>query len=183
MVMENEASNAKTLESIEMKRKRLELLFGDPNLKIEDIVKPIGEKELKERGEKLKKEKEDLLKKDDENATIQELVEEVKKSKEEYENVMKEIQMMRQEQVGGIEETCEIMHTMCVDITGYVKKVEQNIKEMEEEKIRAAESEQKLREELHIARNEEARNSWADLRKGEGATSMASMMGGNGDRK
>ena len=71
MVMENEASNAETLESSEMKQKRLELLFGDPNLKIEDIVRPIGEKELMEQLEKLKKEKEDLLRKDEESVTIQ----------------------------------------------------------------------------------------------------------------
>ena len=183
MGRENKAQIVETLESSEMKRKRLELLFGDRNFKIEDIVKPIGEKELMEQVEKLKKEKKNLLTKDEESATIQELVEEVKKSKEEYENIMKDIGMMREEQVGGIEETCEIMHTKCVDTSGYGKRVEHNIKEMEEEKLRAVESERKLREDLHIARNEEARNSWAELRKGEGATSMDLMMGRGGDQK
>ena len=87
---------------------------------------------------------------------------------------------MRKEQVGGIEETCENMQRMLLDLTGYVKKVEKSIKDMEEERDRAAESERKLREELQIAHNEDyekAKNSWAELRKGEGAASMASMMG------
>ena len=109
--MENKALNVEIQElsgdqpssfTAEMKSKRLESLFGDPNLKIEDIVKPIGEKELKEKVDKLRKEKEDLLKKDDQSATIQELEKELKKSKNEYEDVMKEIQKMRQEQVGRI---------------------------------------------------------------------------------
>ena len=59
-----------------MKKKRLEILFGDPNLMIEDIVKPIGEKELKEEVEKLKKEKEDLLKSDGDNGRIDQILEE-----------------------------------------------------------------------------------------------------------
>jgi len=161
----------------EMRRKRLEHLFGEANLKIEDIVKPIGEQELKEEVEKLKKEKEDLLKKEEESTTIQELKQEIKKVNDEYEGVMQEILILRQEHVGGIEETCENMQTMLLDVSGYAKKVEQSIKDMEEEKDRAVESERKLREELQIAKNEEVRNSWAELRKGEGATSMASMMG------
>merc|ERR1719438_438285 len=125
----------------EMKRKRLELLFGDPNLNIEDIVKPIGEKELKEKIEELQKEKEDLLKEDEERSTIEELIDEIKNSKDEYESVMKEIRMMRQKQVGGIEETCEIMQTMCEDIVTYVKKVEQHIEDLQKEKDTAVESE------------------------------------------
>merc|ERR1712025_1185197 len=147
---------------------------------IEDICKPIGEKELKEEVEKLKKEKEDLLKCDGDNGIIDQILEEIKEVEIEYEKVMKDIQIMRQEQVGGIDEACENIHTMCLDIEGYVKKLEQNIKDMEEEQDRAKESERKLREELQIAKNEEAKNSWADLRKGGGAPSMASMMG-NGD--
>jgi len=158
-------------------KKRMELLFGDKNLTVEDIVKPIGEKELEEEVKRLKEEKEMLLKKDEESLATEELEEEIKKSKVEYENVMKDMQMMRQQQVGGIEETCEIMHTMCLDVGGYVKKVEQNIKDLEEEKERAQESLKKLREDLQIAKNEEVKSSWADLRNGEGASNMASMMG------
>merc|ERR1719430_1580892 len=129
----------------------------------------------------LKKEKEDLLKKEKESTTVQELKQEIKKVNDEYENVMQEMLIMRQEQVGGIEETCENMQRMLLDVTGYIKKVEQNIKDMEEERDKAVESERKLREELQIAQNEEyekASKSWAaELRKGEGPKSMASMMG------
>merc|ERR1712192_40057 len=92
-------------------------------------------------------------------------------------DVMKDMQVMRQQQVGGIEESCEIIQTMCVDVSGYIKKVEQNIKDMEEERDRAQESLKKLKEDLQIAKNEEVKNSWADLKNGEGASSMASMMG------
>ena len=51
------SENDPSSDLAEMRRKRLELLFGDANLKIEDIVKPIGEKELKEEVEILKKER------------------------------------------------------------------------------------------------------------------------------
>ena len=161
----------------EKRKKRLELLFGDKNLTVEDIVTPICEKELEEEVKRLKEEKEMLMRKDEDSLATEELEEAIKKSKEEYENVMKDMQLMRQQQVGGIEESCEIMHTMCLDVSGYVKKVEQNIKDLEEERDRAQESLKKLREDLQIAKNEEVKNSWADLRNGEGAPSMASMMG------
>ena len=146
-------------QDFEMKKKRLQFLFGDPNLNIEDIVTPIGEKELEEEVSRLKEEKKQLMRKDDENVGIEELEKEVKKSKEEYEVVMKEMQKMRQQQVGGIEEACENMKTMCLDVAGYVKKVEQNIKDIGEERDRAQESQKKLKEELQIAKNEEARSS------------------------
>merc|ERR1712192_93531 len=106
----------------ENRKKRLELLFGDENLIVEDIVKPIGDKQLEEEVKRLKNEKEMLMKKDEESFATEELEEEIKKCKEEYENVMKDMKLMRQQQVGGIEETCEIMNTMCLDVNGYVKK-------------------------------------------------------------
>lgn len=94
---------------------------GDKASKVEDIVKPAGEKELEE-VKRLKEEKEMLMQKDEESLATEELEEEIKKSKEEYENVMKRPQLMRQQQVGGIEETCEIMHTMCLDVNGYMSR-------------------------------------------------------------
>ena len=57
-------------QDYEMKKKRLQLMFGDPNLTIEDIVTPIGEKELEEEVKRLKEEKEQLLRKDDKNVGI-----------------------------------------------------------------------------------------------------------------
>ena len=91
----------------------------------------------------------------------------MKASKEEYENVMKEMQKMRQQQVGGIEEACGNMKTMCLDVAGYVKKVEQNIKDIGEERDRAQESQKKLKEELQIAKNEEARSRSSMMGRGE----------------
>ena len=154
-------------QDYEMKKKRLQLMFGDPNLTIEDIVTPIGEKELEEEVKRLKEEKEQLMIKDGKNVGIEELEKEVKKSKEEYEVVMKEMQKMRQQQVGGIEEACENMKTMCLDVAGYVKKVEQNIKDIGEERDRAQESQKKLKEELQIAKNEEARSRSSMMGRGE----------------
>ena len=66
--MEEEVSH-----DLEMKKKRLQLLFGDPNLAIYNIVTPIGGKELEEDDRKLKEEKQQLMRKDDENVGITEL--------------------------------------------------------------------------------------------------------------
>ena len=82
-----------------------------------------------------------------------------KKGKAEFEAVMKEMGEMRKQQVGGIAEACENMETMCLDVGGYVKKVEQHIKELQEELDSAQESQKKLREELQIAKNDEVKKS------------------------
>jgi hypothetical protein len=161
----------------ENRKKRLALLFGDPDLTVDSIVTLVGEKEMEQEVRSLKEERDMLMRKDDATLATDELEKEVMKSKAEFEEVMKEMNLMRQQQVGGIAEACDNMQAMCLDVGGYVKKVEQTIKDLEEELERAQESQKKLREELQIAKNEEVKNSWSELRNGEGATSMASMMG------
>ena len=161
------------------RKKRLELLFGDPTLTVESVVTPIGEKEVEEEVKRLLEERESILN-DKGSLAIGELDKEVKKSKAKFKEVMKEMGEMRKQQVGGIAEACENMETMCLDVGGYVKKVEQHIKELEEELESAQESQKKLREELQIAKNDEVKKSWSELRNGEGASSMASMMGKEG---
>eukprot|EP00092_Neocalanus_flemingeri_P025513 GFUD01027661.1.p1 GENE.GFUD01027661.1~~GFUD01027661.1.p1 ORF type:complete len:242 (-),score=97.37 GFUD01027661.1:33-758(-) len=161
----------------ENRKKRLELLFGDPNLTVAQVVTPIGDKEVEQEVKKLKEERDRLLRKDEGSAIIEDLEREVKKSKADFEKVMKEMSVMRQQQMGGIAEACENIEEMCRNVEGYVKKVEQTIKDLEEELERAQESQKKLREELQIAKNEEVKKSWAELRNGEGAASMATMMG------
>ena len=161
----------------ENRKKRLELLFGDPNLTVADVVTPIGDKEVEEEVKRLKEERDRLMRKDDGIWATEELEKEVKKSKAEFDNVMKDMNVMRGQQIGGIGEACENLETMCLDVGGYVKKVEKIINELEEELLRAQESQTKLREELQIAKNDEVKKSWGELRNGEGATSMASMMG------
>ena len=107
---------------------------------------------------RLLEERESILN-DKGSLAIGELDKEVKKSKAEFEEVMKEMGEMKKQQVGGIAETSENMETMCLDVGGYVKKVEQHIKELEEELESAQESQNKLREELQIAKNDEVKKS------------------------
>eukprot|EP00092_Neocalanus_flemingeri_P024501 GFUD01026569.1.p1 GENE.GFUD01026569.1~~GFUD01026569.1.p1 ORF type:complete len:229 (-),score=74.20 GFUD01026569.1:194-829(-) len=162
----------------ENRRKRLELLFGDPNLTIDKVVTPIGEKEVEQEVKRLREDRDRLMRKDEGCLVTEELESEVKKSKTEIDEVMKEIRVMREQQIGGIAEACENLETMCLDVSGYVKNVEQAIKDLEEELERAQGSQTKLREDLQIAKNEEVKKSWGGLRNGEGAASMATMMGG-----
>ena len=156
-------------------RNRMQQLFGNPNLKIEDIVKPIGEKEMKDEVERLKEHRERILK---ENARpIKELLEEVlKETEKEYETIMEEMSAMRQEQLGGIEEQCENINTMCCDLKGYIEQVEQDVKDLEEELVRAKDKEKKLKEDIDKARNQELQKSWDNLRKGNAAMHMSDMM-------
>jgi hypothetical protein len=64
----------------ENRKNRLEFLFGDKYLTVEDIVTPIGEKELEEEVKRLKEEKEMLMRKDEDSLATEELEEEIKKS-------------------------------------------------------------------------------------------------------
>ena len=119
------------------RKKRLALLFGDPNFTVDSVVTPVGEKEMEQDVRRLKEEQHMLMRKDDAALATEELEKEVMKSKAEFKEVMKEMNSMRQQQVGGIAEACDNMQAMCLEVGGYVKKVEQTIKDLEEELERA----------------------------------------------
>ena len=59
------------------RKKRLELLFGDPTLTVESVVTPIGEKEVEEEVKRLLEERESILN-DKGSLAIGELDKEVK---------------------------------------------------------------------------------------------------------
>ena len=165
----------------EMKRNRMKLLFGDPNLRIEDIVQPIGDAEVRQRIFNLKKEKEELtalisnLKDSKSDPKVLEMEKEIKDNKAEFDSIMKDIHSMRREQIGGIERMCENMKSMRDELRGRIEGTELNIKDMEEELKGAQESQRKLKEDLHIAKNENAQRNWADIRNGREPRSLAYM--------
>merc|ERR1712142_1162145 len=113
----------------------------------------------------------------EEMSSVEMLEKELKVSKDEFDNIIKEMHAMRKKQLGGIDGMCDNIKTMCDELRGYIKKVENNIKEMEEELSGAQETQRKLKEEIQISRNQTAQRSWADLRNGKGPSSMASMRG------
>ena len=159
----------------------MKLLFGDPNLRIEDIVQPIGDAEVRQRIFNLKKEKEDLtalisnLKDSKSDPKVLEMEKEIKDNKAEFDSIMKDIHSIRREQIGGMERMCENMKSMRDELSAKIEGTEMNIKDMEEELKEAQESQRKLKEDLHIARNENAQRNWADLRNGKEPRSLAYM--------
>merc|ERR1712098_723967 len=158
-----------------------EKLFGQPGLKIEDLVIAVGEVE-----EEVKKLQEDVKKWDDEvneSLTIRELEEEIKNTWEEFDDLVNEIHKLRDDNATGIDIERENLGLMLKDITGHNEKLERDLKDLTEDLERAREDEKKLKEELNIAKNEAVSlrqesqsDSWSQLRNGKGAGNMAQMM-------
>ena len=76
---------------IENRRKRLEILFNEPGLKIEDIIVAIGEKEIEKEIGRLEEHKAKLEEEKKERLSLKEIKDEIKQRKEEFANIVKEI--------------------------------------------------------------------------------------------
>merc|ERR1712098_748726 len=156
--------------------KRLEKLFGQPGLKVEDLVIAVGEEEVEKEVKKLQ---EDVKKWDDEvneSLTVRELEKEI-------DDLVNEIHKLRDDNATGIDIERENLGLMLKDITGHNEKLERDLKDLTEDLERAREDEKKLKEELNIAKNEAVSlrqesqsDSWSQLRNGKGAGNMAQMM-------
>ena len=166
----------------ENRRRRLEQVLDRPGLNVEDIVVAVGEKEVEEQIKKLEKSKATLEEDRLQRLTVKEMQEEIKRNREEFEKVLKEIHDLRDEQATSVSVECDNLGVMLKDITGHCEKLEKEVIHFTEELARAKEEEAKLKEELYIAKNEKQiqldksrSGAWNELRDGKGAKSMADM--------
>ena len=146
-------SNQEDLEKL--KKKRLEIMFNDPNIKMEDVIIAVGETEIEEKirsltelKDKLEDEEEDLL-------SVKEMTEEIDKCYEEFDKILADMKRMRNEQLkvgGGVK--CEMMRDMLREMSGQVDENEQKEQNFLKDIEIATETEKKLKEQLHIAKNE-----------------------------
>ena len=151
-------------------------------LKIEDLVIAVGDKEVEEEVKRLQ---EDVKKWDEEineNLTIRELEEEIKNTKKEFDDLVKEIHRLRDENATGIDVERENLRIMLKDITGHNEQLEKDINDLTEKLESAREEETKLKDELYIAKNEAASasvrqesqsESWSQLRSGKGELTVS----------
>ena len=141
---------------IENRRKRLEILFNEPGLKIEDIIVAIGEKEIEKEIERLEEHKAKLEEEKKERLSLKEIKDEIKQRKEEFANIVKEINDMKDQHNSGIDSECENLAMMLKDIVGHNEYLEKEFKRLTEELEQAKKDEEKMKEDLVIARNNHA---------------------------
>ena len=145
-------SNQQDLEKV--KQRRLEILFNDPNMKMEDVIIAVGDQEIEEEirslteiKDKLEDEQKDLL-------SVREMTEEIDRNYEEFDQIMADMKRMRNEQLqdcGGAK--CEMMREMLREVSGQVDENETKEKNLLRDIEIATETEKKLKEDLHIAKN------------------------------
>ena len=145
-------SNQQDLEKL--KQRRLETLFNDPNMKMEDVIIAVGDQEIEEEirsltvmKDKLEDEQKDLM-------SVREMTEEIDRSYEEFDQIMSDMKRMRNEQLqdgGGAK--CEMMREMLREVSGQVDENEKKEKSLLKDIEIATETEKKLKEDLHIAKN------------------------------
>ena len=170
--LESPSSISITALRSENRRKRLEKVLDRPGLKVEDIVVALGEKEIEEQIKKLEGSKAALEEDRLERLTVKEMKEEIRRNREEFEKVVKEIHALRDEQATSISVECDNLGVMLKDITGHCEKLEQEVKHFTEELVRAKEEETKLKEELYIAKNEKQIKMEKSMLDGKGSNSM-----------
>ena len=171
--LESPSSISITALRSENRRRRLEQVLDRPGLKVEDIVVAVGEKEIEEQIKKLEKSKAALEEDRLERLTVREMKEEIRRNREEFEKVVKEIHALRDEQATSISVECDNLSVMLKDITDRCEEMEKDVKHFTEELVRAKEEETKLKEELYIAKNDK-QIQWEKSRlDGKGSNSMA----------
>ena len=171
--LESPSSISITALRSENRRRRLEKVLDRPGLKVEDIVVAVGEKEIEEQIKKLEGSKAALEEDRLERLTVKEMKEEIKRNREEFEKVVKEIHALRDEQATSISVECDNLGVMLEDITGHCEKLEQEVKHFTEELVWAKDEEAKLKEELYIAKNEKQIQMEKTRLDGKGSNPMA----------
>ena len=146
-------SNYEDLEKV--KQKRLEILFNDPNIKMEDVIIAVGDEEIEKEIRSLRELKDKLEDEDKDLLSVKEMTEEIEKCYEEFDKILADMKRMRNEQLkvgGGVK--CEMMRDMLREMSGQVDENEQKEQNFLKDIEIATETEKKLKEELHIAKNE-----------------------------
>ena len=145
-------STQQDLEKV--KQKRLEILFNDPNIKMEDVFIAVGDKEIEEEIRSLTELKDKLEDEQRDLMSVREMSEEIEKCYEEFDQTLADMKRMRKEQLqdgGGAK--CEMMREMLREISGQVDENEVKEQNILKDIEIAVETEKKLKEELHIAKN------------------------------
>ena len=145
-------STQQDLEKV--KQKRLEILFNDPNIKMEDVIIAVGDKEIEEEIRRLTELKDKLEDEGKDLLSAKEMIEEIEKCYEEFDKTMADMKRMRNDQLkvgGGVK--CEMMREMLREISGQVDENETKEKNLLRDIEIATETEKKLKEDLHIAKN------------------------------
>ena len=150
-----------------IRKKRLELLFNDPNIKIEDIVVAVGDKEIEEEIKNLTELKNKMEDEVQQCRTMKEMTEEVEKLHEEFDQIMADMQEIRNVQVeeqGG--DKLLYIRKMIDAISAEVEVNEKKQSQLNEDIEKAVETEKKLKEDLHIAKNEQAIRNESNNKRG-----------------
>ena len=95
------------------RQRRLQEILGDSTLSIDDLVVPIGEKEVEAEITELEAQR-DLLLKNRNKSKTDEINEKISRNKTKLEEIMKEMYRMKEEQTGGIGEVCENLAGKCL---------------------------------------------------------------------
>ena len=85
-------------EMDEVIQKRLEVLFGNPNMKIEDVVIAVGDKEIQEEIRN-RTELKDKLEEIQGVQTVKEMKEEIEKHRDDFDQIMEDMEKMRYDQI------------------------------------------------------------------------------------
>ena len=145
-------SNQQDFEKV--KQKRLEILFNDPNIKMEEVIIAVGDEEIEEEIRSLTEMKDKLEDEQKDLMSVREMTEEIERSYEEFDQIMADMKKMRNEQLqegGGAK--CEMMREMLREVSGQVDENETKEKSLLKDIEIATETDKKLKEELHIAKN------------------------------
>ena len=128
--------------------RRLETLFGRPGLRVEDVVVAVREEDVEEQVKKLQEQKSQLEEGKAEKMEVKDMQKILKTCKEEFEDVMNEINELRDEQINTVNTESENLGCMLKDLTGHIDKMEKEMSHLTEEFERAKMEEVKLKKEL-----------------------------------
>ena len=140
-------------EMDEVIQKRLEVLFGNPNLKFKDVVIAVGDKEIQEEIRN-RTELKDKLEEIQGVQTVKEMKEEIEKHRDDFDQIMEDMEKMRYDQIQEHgRDKLRIIRRMIDDISSQVEEKKQTEANIVQEIEEAVECEKKLKEDLHIAKN------------------------------
>ena len=128
--------------------KRLELLFNEPNLKIDDVILSAGDDE--EMMELVRRFTHNINTSDDyQEMSEEDLRSEIQKHEEEFADILSDLRRMGQEQaVGHPENRCEILLKMIEELQETVKENDNKLQDIEKKIADAQEVENSLKEQI-----------------------------------
>ena len=129
--------------------RRLELLFNEPNLKIDDVILSVGDDE--EMMELVRRFSHNNINPADDYQEMSEedLRNEIQKHEEEFADILSDLRRMGQEQaVGHPENRCEILLKMIEELQETVKENDNKLQDIEKKIADAQEVENSLKEQI-----------------------------------